>query len=603
MLSEIRLQPFAARSVRKIRHLLVANSPANKLKYNRVSPTRSTTHEAHSMKVSRKSSEQNVKTSKQSRTSNTGLFSDDSMFSDESRFSKISKFFSRSKEVSESQLFQKYRESIDLDLSQYIAAVRRHWLPAVGVFVVTVGVSAFATTLLKPSYEAAGKLLFKSPTFSAIGSSVLPNAQEGTVDLKSLVASQNPISTQMEVISSPPILQKAIDKLQLKDIAGKSLEVEVLERSLKLQIVGGADVLRITYKSGKPEEAAAIVNAIVDVYLENDILINRNEARSLSESISKQIPANQAAVRVAEEALKLFKQKNNIVNLAEESRSAVGTISTLDAQIDGVRAELNRETAQTNQLRQQAALNSQDGISASALSQSPAIKATLTELQEIERQLAVKRSLFENASPAIVDLEAKKTNLKNLLQKQIIEIGGERTSPNRGLLQIGELRQTLIANFLASDVQRLGLAQKLASLQTSRTNYEQRVRSLPQLEQQQRDLERKLEIPQSTYQNLQKKLKELQLAENNDRATARIINKASVPKEPAPSMKFLFLLLGGMSGAFLATVLIVLLEIRHNAKNRAKVGKVSSLEQRATQLHSEEVKLRSKLNVRNITEL
>jgi uncharacterized protein involved in exopolysaccharide biosynthesis len=555
------------------------------------------------MKVSRKSSEQKPTTSKQSRTSNTGLFSDGSMFSDDSRFSKISKFFSRSKEVSESQLFQQYRESIDLDLSQYLSAVKRHWLPAAGVFVATVGVSIFATTLLKPSYEASGKLLFKSPTFSAIGSSVLPNAQEGMVDLKSLVASQNPISTQMEVISSPPILQKAIDKLQLKDIAGKPLETEVLERSLKLQIVGGADVLRITYKSGKPEEAAAIVNAIVDVYLENDILLNRNEARSLSESISKQIPANQASVRVADEALKLFKQKNNIVNLAEESRSAVATISTLDAQIDSVRAELDRETAQTNQLRQQAALNSQDGISASALSQSPAVKATLTELQDIERQLAVKRSLFENASPAIIDLEAKKTNLKNLLQKQIIEIGGERNSANRGLLQIGELRQTLIANFLASDVQRLGSAQKLASLQTSRTNYEQRVKSLPQLEQQQRELERKLEIPQSTYQNLQKKLKELQLAENNDRATARIIHKASVPKEPAPSLKSLFLLLGGMSGAFLATVLIVLLELRYNAKNRAKVATVSSLEQRSKRGQSEEAQLRSKLNVRNITEL
>jgi uncharacterized protein involved in exopolysaccharide biosynthesis len=179
----------------------------------------------------------------------------------------------------------------------------------------------------------------------------------------------------------------------------------------------------------------------------------------------------------------------------------------------------------------------------------------------------------------------------------------ERTSPNRGLLQIGELRQTLIANFLASDVQRLGSAQKLTSLQNSRTNYEQRVKSLPQLEQQQRDLERKLEIPQNTYQNLQKKLKELQLAENNDRATARIINKASVPKEPAPSMKFLFLLLGGMSGAFLATLLIVLLEIRFNAKNRAKIGTSSDPEQRSKLTQPEEARLRSKLNVRNITEL
>jgi uncharacterized protein involved in exopolysaccharide biosynthesis len=553
------------------------------------------------MKVSRKSSEQQAKTSKQSRTSNSSMFSDNSMFSDDSRFSKISKFFSRSKEASESQLFQKYRESIDLDLSNYLSVVKRHWLPAAGIFVATVGASAFATTLLKPSYEAAGKLLFKTPNFSAIGTSVLPNAQEGTPDLKSLVSSQNPISTQMEIIGSPPILQKAIDRLQLKDVAGKPLEVEALERSLKLQIVGGADVLKITYKSGKPQEAAAIVNAIVDVYLENDILTNRAEARSIRQIIANEIPANQQAVRVAEETLKIFKQKNNIVNLTEESKSAVATIGTLDAQINNVRAELERETAQTDRLRQQAALNSQDGISASALSQSPAVKATLTELQDVERQLAVKRSLFENASPAIVDLEAKKTNLKNLLQKQVIEIGGSQTSPNRGLLQIGELRQALIANFLASDVQRLGSVQKLNSLQKSRINYEQRVKVLPQLEQQQRDLERKLEVPQSTYQNLLKKVKELQLAENSDRATARVINKASVPKDPAPSLKLLFLVLGGMSGAFLASLLIVLLEVRFNAQNRAKAGVVVPLEARSKR--TESATLRSKLNVRNITEL
>ncbi len=552
------------------------------------------------MSVPRKSSQQNAKTSKEQ------IFSDDSMFSDDSRFSKISKFFSRSRQVSESQLFQKYRESIDLDLSQSLSVVQRPWLPAAGIFLATFGVSAFATTLLKPSYEAVGKLLFKSPTFSAIGNSVLPNAQEVTSDLKSLVSSQNPISTQMEIISSPPILQKAIDRLQLKDATGKPLPVEALERSLKLQIVGGADVLKITYKSGKPEEAAAIINTIVDVYLENDILTNRGEARSIRQSITNQIPINQEAVRVAEESLKTFKQKNNIVNLSEESKSAVMAIGTLDAQINTVRAELDRETAQTDRLRQQAALNSQDGISASALSQSPAIKATLTELQDIERQLAVKRSLFENASPAIIDLEAKKTNLKNLLQKQIIEIGGDRTSSNRGLLQIGELRQTLIANFLASDVQRLGSMQKLNSLERSKANYEQRVRILPQLEQQQRDLERKLEVPQSTYQNLLKKVKELQLAENSDRATARIINKASVPKEPAPSLKSLFLLLGGLSGAFLATVLIVILELRFNAKNRDRIGRVSSIEeQRSKRTLSElsEQRQRSKLNVRNITEL
>ncbi len=555
------------------------------------------------MTVLRKSSTgQDLKTSQKSSPSNDSMFvNDSSMFSDDSRFEKVSKFFANSRTFGDSQVFKKYRESVDLDLVRYLSVVRRHWLPAAGVFVITVGVSAFATTLLKPSYEGVGKLLFKNPNFSAVGNSIVTNIQEGGGDLRPLVSSQNPISTQMEIISSQPILQKAIDKLRLKNSQGKVLEVNELERSLKLQILGGADVLKITYKSNNAAQAAAVVNAIVDSYLENDILANRGEARAIRQAIANEIPVNRDAVTRAEEGLRIFKQKNNIINLAEESKSAVTTIGNLDAQIDSVRAELDREIAQTDRLREQADLNSEDGISASALSQSPAIKSILTDLQEVEKQLAVKRSQFKEGNPAIVDLEAKKANLKTLLQKQIVQINGNRSQPtNPELLQIGELRQTLIANYLASDVQRLGSIQKLTSLQKSKADYEQRVKILPQLEQQQRELERRIEVPQNTYQTLLKKVKELQLAENNDRVAARVINRASVPTEPLPSIKALILVMGGLSGAFLATVTIALLELRRKTKNRRAANSVA---QPAKQIRSTGSKFDSRIDSRTITKL
>jgi uncharacterized protein involved in exopolysaccharide biosynthesis len=524
------------------------------------------------MTVSRKSStKQQVTESRDSRISEDFGFSEDStMFTEHSRFAKVSRLFTQSRYLSDTKLFKKYRESVDIDLTQYFKVLQRHWLPATSIFVATIALSALATTRLKPSYEAVGKLLFKSPAFNVVGSSLLPNSQEGTGELKPLVSTQNPISTQMEVLSSPLILQRTINKLQLKDSKGNPLEVEALEKSLKLQIVGGADVLKITYKSGESEEAAAVVNTIIDTYLENDILVNRGEARAIRQLMAKQIPANKIAVDGAEEAIRLFKQKNNVVNLAEETKSAVATIGSLDTQINSVHADLDQLTAQTNKLRQQVSLNPQDAIVASEVSQSTEVKATLAEIQEIDRQLTIKRSKFEDSNPAIIDLEAKKANFKNLLQQQVAQVGGGKNQSQRGVIQIGELRQSLITNFLQSDVQRLGLLQKLSSLQNSRAVYEQRVRILPQLEQQQRELERRLEVPRNTYQTLLKKVQELQVAEDDSKSTARVINKASIPKEPMPSMQYLLLLLGALLGAFLATSLVVLLEIRFNSEKRRK---------------------------------
>ncbi len=527
------------------------------------------------MGIPRKSfTERNIPEPKTSKKSEVSGFSDEStMFNDNSRFSKVSRLFIRSKEFSETKLFKNYRESIDIDLTGYFKAIQRHWLPAASVFFASVLLSAAATTRLKPAYEAVGKLLFKAPAFNVVGNSLLPSSQEGAGDLKPLVSTQNPISTQMEVISSPIILQKTIDKLQLKDLKGVPLEIGTLERGLKLQIVGGADVLKLTYKSGTPEEAAAVVNTIIDTYLEYDILVNRGEAKAIRLLMANQIPATKVAVESAEQAIRVFKQQNNIANLSEETKSAVAAIGSLDAQINNAQAELEQLTAQTSKLRQQVGLNADDALSASAISQSPAIKATLADIQDIDRKLANKRSQFKDSNPEIIDLESKKTNFNNMLQRQIAQAGGNlavtRSPQNREVPQINELRQSLINDFLKSEVQRLGWIQRLTSLRNSRVFYDQRVKALPQLEQQQRELERRLEVPQSTYQSLLKKVQELKVVEDDNKSGARVISKATAPKEPVPSMEYFIIFLGVLLGAFLATSLIVLLEIRLNSKNLA----------------------------------
>ncbi|WP_353931689.1 polysaccharide biosynthesis tyrosine autokinase [Okeanomitos corallinicola TIOX110] len=454
------------------------------------------------------------------------------------------------------------RESIDLDLGKYLLSVKRQLIPAITVFIATVVLSAAATTRLKPSYEAGGKLLFKIPSFNVVGSNLIPSNSDGGGDLKSLVSSQNPISTQIEVINSPSLLQKTIDELKLKNSTGEPLEPSELKKALKLKIVGGTDVLEITYKSRKAQETAAVVNSIMNVYLKNDILSNRAEAEATRQFMDKQLPKTQNAVRRAEVDLRRFKQQNNIVDLSEEIVSAVKVIGLIDEQINNVKAELAQVTAQTQELNQQLNLTSQQAIAISTISQSRAIQGILAQLQDTEKQLAIERSRFLDNNPLITSLEAKIVSLNDILERQIRATVGNKIKITPDILQIGELKQQLIQELIRSEVQRLGLNQKYLSLLQSRSTYQQRLKVIPQLAETQRELERKVEVAQSTYQTLLKKVQELQVAENNNTANARIIVKATIPEKPAGGKKPIIIFIGFLLGTFFGTSTILLLEMR-----------------------------------------
>ncbi len=96
------------------------------------------------------------------------------------------------------QSFTDSRESIDSNLSDYLSILKRRWIPAVSIFASSVILSILAASLLKSSYQAEGRLLFKNSTFKVLGSNLLPSSAEGgeSADLKPLVSTQNPLATQ-----------------------------------------------------------------------------------------------------------------------------------------------------------------------------------------------------------------------------------------------------------------------------------------------------------------------------------------------------------------------------------------------------------------------
>ncbi|MDM9385221.1 polysaccharide biosynthesis tyrosine autokinase [Chlorogloeopsis sp. ULAP01] len=445
-------------------------------------------------------------------------------------------------------------------LVKYYQILKQRWVPALNIFLPTFLIAAIALTIFKkPTYLAEGKLRFQRTNTTSVLTGV--GREISTLETVGRDTQTNPLKTEAEVITSLPVIQKTIRELDLQDNKGDILKPKDFLKRLTVKDVKGADVIQITYQDKHPEIATQVVNNLMDNYLEQNVSSLRAEASAARKFIEKQLPNAEFVVRNAEAELAKFKEKYKVVSLEEEATRAVGVIAELQQEINTVQSEFANVEAQSQQVRKQLEMDSQQALATTSLSQTPGVQDVLREIQLLETQLASRRTVLQDTHPFIIDLEEKIQSLNGLMQKRIQQVGGgNQPQPNTNL-QLGEMKQRLSERLAELEANRLGLANQATTLSNLLTGYRQRLNNLPRLEQIQRQLERKVEAAQTTYSLLLQKLQESRIAENQNVGNASIITKAEVPEEPMSSPIVLYLG-AGVLASMAAVAAVYILEAR-----------------------------------------
>ncbi len=437
----------------------------------------------------------------------------------------------------------------EIDFQKYWLILQRRSKPALAVFGVVVTLATLFALSLKHTYRAEGSLLIKtSRAYSLTG------LGEDIGRLESLAVVNSPLDTQARIVASVPVLQETINVLNLKDLQNKPLKVNDLLKKLKIDTAKGTDILQISYKDTNPQLAAKVVNTIIAIYTKINIQSNRSEAVSARLFILKQLPGTEVSVRIAESALRKFRENNHVIVLQEEATAAVKSISKFEDEIAEAQAQLVDVTAQSEKLKKQADITSSQIVTFAALSEIPGTQTTLTQLQEAQSQLVVARTRFQPGHPTVINLQEKIVALNRLLQQRIQEVVGNNQQVSLSNLQIGKQRQELITDLVRLENQRRGLEKRIATLSSNQSAYKARSQVLPKLEQNQRELERKLKAAQTTYERLLTKLQDIYVAENQNVANARVISPALVPEIPEGPQKKLIIGAGGVAGMLLGII-------------------------------------------------
>ena len=461
------------------------------------------------------------------------------------------------------------RDALDVNLSEYLIKVKRRWKPALAIFLLTLGVAGGLSLLQKQTYQATGKLLFKQKS-----SAVLTGIGEESSTLQPILPDQTPLSTQIQILESEPVIQQVIDRQKLTDDDEDPLKPKDFKRKLDTSVVGGTDVVEVSYKSEDPQLASEIVNTLMDVYIQTQIRSNQSKPTAAREFLDRELPSIEAKVRDVESKISSFRTENNIVDLKEEKTELVTNLGELNRQISTTGSELQGTKAQAAALQSQLGLNLNQAVAVNQLGGSPEVQSILEQLTQTESDLAIERQRFNDEHPTVASLVEKKNNLNRQLRNSIATNVGEGVNISQGLLQNENgNKENQVEKFISLKIEELSLQRQVASLYESQQQYLKRAKQLPSLEKQEGELLRAAESAGQTYETLLNSLQEAQIAENQTSGNADIVEYAAIPEEGS-SGTIALLGMGLVMGLFLANVSVILLEMQDRSlKSLADIKK------------------------------
>lgn len=443
--------------------------------------------------------------------------------------------------------------------------LRRHWLPASIIFGLSLVWGGWRVSQEVPIYQASAQLLFKKDATAS-------------VSLLSPTGGNNPsqLDNESAILKSRALVEKVVETLNL----GKN-SVGEIRNSLNVNRVLNTDILDVSYRSPDPKAAQELVNTLVLLYVKQDQQENLRDSLAAKKFISEQLPLVEASIQQAERRIKDFKQRNRVLDVNAEATSTTGIITSLDSDIATTQTELATQTARLQSLASLFGTDPQEAVVSGFIAESPTANSLLGKLQELGEKIRLEKLRFGENHPQIVFLKRQEAvlrqELRSYLERIFIGQAGQklRDIPLDKIVQPGPNQQQLLQEFNTTAEQVRLLKVKLQSMEEQINFYKQRVNLLPELEFQQRRLERELAVRDSAYERLLQREQEITLDANRKGSNVQIVQPAELPTAPLPSRAFLYLIQAAIAGVLLAWGLAWLLEqLDKTAKSMDAVKKL-----------------------------
>lgn len=369
----------------------------------------------------------------------------------------------------------------------------------------------------------------------AVSREALPRTYRLTREGDGFVASADGEEERRVQPSLPVTLAGARFTLLPAALAHDELEVEVrpfhetledLRRTLEVTRPDrDADLLRIRYQSADSLMVQAVPNALARYFIRNRQQVRKTEARSTVDFLHEQIGVLAGQLGTAENALRVFRERENIVSLEREGEVQVSRFADMRARRDLLNTE-----------RQALAEMLGDASARAAEHDDPLAPSPY-------RDLIAFPTLFENFS--VSELFRSMAEVEN----QRAELLNRRTREDPDVVVLTERIHALehqLRNIAVTYLE--GLSQQVASIDEALGMFREELRAVPAKEVEYARLFRQAEVLDEIYTLLQTRLKEAEIAAAVEDPSVRVVEPAVIPVEPIKPNKPLSLVLALLLG-------------------------------------------------------
>jgi len=457
------------------------------------------------------------------------------------------------------------------ELTKYFRMIKRNKWGIMAITLVCLIIGGLVAYFSTPAYLATAKILADPlPPKSS------PNEQARAQPVVALF-----YETQYEIIQSRRILELVVDRLDLVEKykveleaskndgllgldsikkvtnekllpmigkGGSSDEIPYTDAQIKsklassirenLVVAGGrqSKVINLSFSSESPEQAAEIVNAITDAYIQFGLESRLGEVKQTETWLSEQANTLRENLRAAEQKLQNFRSSGKLGDTNQQQILANNQMQTLNQEL--IKAQTLLSAAEEQYLLVQGV--KQRGGSLSSIG--PVLQNATTNdmVQEVAR-LRLRVDELENRygdkHPTMIAARSELRSSEQSLQKEVNKVV-EAIEKEYRLAQLQVSNITKLINSTRNDIQ--SVQGELLEL----TN-----------------LEREVENARRIFESFQSQLMEANTSSEFNASNIQVIDKATVPTKPyEPNIK-LILATSAIAGIFLGIVMAFVRDI------------------------------------------
>jgi capsular exopolysaccharide synthesis family protein len=375
------------------------------------------------------------------------------------------------------------------------------------VFLASVGVAGYITSKTPRTYKSTTAFLVE-PNYQARTEGTGVNEQFTDSNI------QIDAATQLNLMRSPKLIQRAVDKLQA-DYPGITLgEIQsslVLSQVKEKEDNVATKIFRAEYVSTNPVKAEKVLDVLGQVYLDYNNQQQDERLRKGLLVVRKQLEDVSSEVNKADASLQRFRRTQNLIDPESQAKVTQDALTSIQQERRTNQAAQQEANARYNSLQQQLQRTPQNALVSSRLSQSTRYQGLLNEIQKTELALAQERLRFTDEAPSVQKLIEQRQGQLQLLQTEVGRtLGGDASTavqPPDAQLQQGQLGQidlTLAGQLVDTETAIRSLKARDQALAVKEQELATELKRYPSLLAEYNRLQPQVQLSRDRLQDLQK---------------------------------------------------------------------------------------------------